>query len=148
MMRTLVEAQEWLRRRVDDGEQCPCCTQFAKVYRRAINAGMAWSLVQMYRAARLEWQHIPTTVGGRSREEGKLRYWGLVEEELERREDGGRAGYWRVTGKGEDWLYGRTTVPRYARIYDARCLGLVGDPTTLQDALGRPFDLQELMRGE
>jgi len=142
---TLGEARDWLRAHVEHGEACPCCTQFAKIYRRKINRGMAKSLVRMYRAARLEWQHIPTSIPARSREEGKLRYWGLVQEADEEREDGGRAGWWRVTPLGEQWLCGTVTVPSHCRLYDGRLLSLVGEPTTISDALGEPFDLRELM---
>lgn len=143
---TLREAQDELRGMLDAGEKCPCCTQLAKVYKRKLNSGMAVSLIRMYRAAGIAWQHIPTTIGARSREEGKLRYWGLVEEETTvRRDDGGRAGFWRVTSLGSDFALGLASVPSHARIYDGRCLGLVGDPIGIRDALGERFDYEELM---
>ena len=34
---TLDEAKAWLRDQVDDGAHCPCCGQFAKVYKRRIH---------------------------------------------------------------------------------------------------------------
>lgn len=142
----LDDAQDELRKLIDDGHECPCCTQFAKVYTRKLNAGMARSLIVMYRAARLDWQHIPTTVGGRSREEGKLRYWGLVEEETTlHRPDGGRAGYWRVTATGEEFVKLTLAMPSHAKVYDGRCLGLIGDPVSIRQALGSAFDYEELM---
>ena len=146
--RTLQEAVEWLREHLDEGAICPCCTQRAQVYRRKINSGMAVSLIRMYQTAGTDWQHIPTTIGARSREEGKLRYWGLVEEADAERDDGGRAGWWRVTPRGADFVLGNLAVAKYARVYDGRCLGLVGDPVTIYDALGDKFDYAELMRGE
>lgn len=132
------------------GGICPTCTQHAQVYRRKINAGMAVSLLRMFAhdPVNLGWLHVPTVVGGRSREEGKLAYWGLVEEELVRREDGGRAGFWRVTELGRLFAQGRTTLPKYARIYNGRCLGL--DTTShagIRDALGTQFSYDELMAG-
>jgi hypothetical protein len=142
---SLGAARDWLRQRVEHGAECPCCTQHVKVYKRRVNKGMAQSLVDMYRAAGREWQHIPTTVGGRSREEGKLRYWGLIEESDEPRDDGGHAGWWRVTPDGEEFLQGRVSIPMYARVFDGRCLGFIGDPVSISDALGAPFDLRELM---
>jgi len=117
----------------------------AKVYKRKVNSGMAVSLIKMYRAGGTNFQHIPTTVGGRSREEAKLRYWGLVEEELERRPDGGRAGWWRVTHTGRLWVLNRSTIPKYAYIYDARLLDMDGEPTSIRSALGEKFDYEELM---
>jgi hypothetical protein len=141
----LVALKSWLLARVDKGERCPVCNQYAKVYKRKLNSGMAVSLVRMYKAAGLGWVHIPTVVGSRSREEGKLRYWGLVEEELEKRPDGGRSGYWRVTPLGELFIQGKASLYSHARIYDGRCLGLTGDQITIKDALTEKFDLDELM---
>lgn len=142
---TVAKLKAWLRVRIDEGTSCPVCGQHAKVYKRKLNSGMARSLILMYQAGGLDWIHVPTTVGSRSREEGKLRYWGLVEEETERREDGGRAGYWRVTPVGELFVNGVSTVYSHARIYDGRCLGLQGDQIDIKQALGSKFDYSELM---
>lgn len=146
---TLAEAKVELRQLVDGGHECPLCTQLAKVYRRKVNAGMARSLIEMYRVGGLEreWVHVPTQIGARSREEGKLAYWGLVEEETAKREDGGRAGYWRVTEKGVQFVRARIKVPKYARVYDGRCLSLTGDEVTIREALGSKFNYDELMAG-
>jgi hypothetical protein len=145
---TLDEARAQLRVKIaNGGTRCPCCDQFAKIYRRPINVGMAISLIRMYRRGGLEWQHIPTTIPARSREEGKLAYWGLLKEATESREDGGRAGYWRVTVKGEAFIIKGLRVPKYAHIYDGRCLRLEADEiVSIRDCLGKKFDLEELMR--
>lgn len=143
----LAQAQSILRTMVDDGANCPCCTQLAKVYKRKVNAGMARSLIVMFRAAGLEWQHVPTTVGRKSAEEGKLAYWGLIEEEKVRRPDGGRAGYWRVTPVGEDWIHHRVSIQKYAKVYDGRCLGFDGERVSIHDALGTRFSYDDLMAG-
>lgn len=142
---TLDEAREWLRDRVNDGVACPCCTQFAKVYVRAVTSTSAWSLIRLYRAAGLDFAHWPSVIGRKQADEAKLVYWGLVEEKLKTRDDGGRAGWWRVTAHGERWIWGDITIPKYARIYDGRCLGLHGDQVTINDALGEKFRLDELM---
>jgi len=144
---TLAEARAWLREVVHEGAICPCCTQLAKVYRRKLNAGMAVSLIRMWRAAGYGWLHIPTSIPARSREEGKLRYWGLAEEAGEKREDGGRAGWWRVTEEGAIFVNGESRVPKYALVYDDRCLGLRGDPVSIVECLGSKFDYHELMEG-
>lgn len=149
---TLEEARDWLRDRVDDGATCPLCSQFAKVYRRTVHSTMARVLILAYRQHDLEWFQLSAVerlIGrGGSSEAGKLRYWGLVEEEAERRPDGGRAGWWRVTPAGRDFVLERVAVPRHALVYDGRCLGLEGAPLTVRDALGTRFDLAALMRGE
>lgn len=147
-MTTVEEAQAWLRDHADEGVKCPCCTQLAKVYRRRVNAGMARSLIEMYRLAGTGWVHVPTQVGSRSREEGKLAYWGLVEEARHPREDGGRAGWWRVTAKGRLFVLGQIRIPKYARVFDGRCLSLdYSETVTIRDALGTRFDYDDLMAG-
>lgn len=151
---TLGQLKVWLRSRANDGAICPLCEQNVKVYRRKINSGMARSLIAIYQAsmrngnAGLGWVHVPTEISARSREEGKLAYWNLVEEERTLRPDGGRAGYWRVTRIGELFLKYQCTVPKYARVYNGRVLSL--DPSeqvTIKDALGTKFDYSELMAG-
>lgn len=147
---TLAQLKAWLRTKCQQpgGAKCPVCEQHVQVYRRKINAGMARSLIRMYRAGGLDWVHLPTQIGARSREEGKLAYWNLVEEEKILRPDGGRAGYWRVTKLGELFLKDQCTVPKYARVYNQKVLSL--DPSeqvTIKDALGTKFDYNELMAG-
>lgn len=145
---TLAEAREWLRERVDHGEKCPCCTQLAKVYRRTIHATMARELIAFYRHAGREWGYLPDSGIQRGGDMVKCRYWGLiVEDDGERADGSSRNGWWRVTALGELWLRNEQPVPKYARIYDGRLLGLVGAPVTIIDALGRKFDYADLMAG-
>lgn len=144
---TLATARAWLTAKLKNGGgKCPCCTQLAKVYRRTINAGMARSLIRMYREWGLEEGYLPDLPAD-SREEGKLAHWGLVQEADETRPDGGRAGWWRVTKKGEDFIKHGLMVPKHILIYDSRCLGY-DDPKELIDirtALTEKFNLEELM---
>ncbi len=136
-----------VRDRRDKGTVCPGCGQFAKVYRRKLNSGMARSLIAMYRAAGTTWTNVTEVTDRRSREEGKLAYWGLVEEAPDGREDGGRAGLWRVTRKGELFVLNLTTVPSYAEVYNGHCLRIFGDETTISRALGSKFNYSDLMAG-
>jgi hypothetical protein len=135
---SLEAAKDWLRARLGVGAYCPLCTQYAKVYRRKINSGMALSLIAMYRAAGRDWQDITKTVGAKHREEGKLRYWELVE-------PGERRGVWRVTPLGEAFVLGRWRVLSHANIYDDRLMELTGTPIGIREALGNRFDYDELM---
>lgn len=141
---TLEEVRNWLAERVNEGALCPCCGQNVKVYRRKLNSGMVRSLIEMYRVGGTSFIHIPSKISARSREEGKLAYWGLAEEDRITRSDGGRAGYWRVTEKGELFLAEATTVPKYAIVFNGECLALDGEEIFVRDALDK-FDLAELM---
>jgi hypothetical protein len=149
---TLRDARDELRRRVDDGHRCPLCTQMARVYRRKLTRVAARALAALYREHGTDYGHMPTVarkhladVHGQGGYLVLGAHWALMQDETTiRREDGGRAGYWRVTPLGVDWLTGRTRVPMYARIYDGRCLGLTGDLVGIEDVGG--FDLAELLR--
>jgi hypothetical protein len=144
---TLAEAQARLRDGLEEGITCPCCEQFAKIYTRKLHASMAYGLYVFYQESGRAWGFLPDTLPFRqlAGDFAKLRYWGLIEEDTERREDGGHSGMWRITEVGEGWLLGRYTVFSHVRLYDSHYLGLVGKQVTLQDALGKRFRLDELM---
>lgn len=143
---TLKEARDLLRTLVDDGHACPLCTRFAKVYRRKVTSSMARMLIRMYRAGGTDWVYLPSLRDGNGAMDTTMtQYWGLIEEERVKREDGGRAGWWRLTPLATRFVLGQATVPKYARIYDGRCLGLTGEPVTIHDCLGSKFNYRELM---
>lgn len=146
---TLAQAQDWLREQLPEGADCPCCTQLAKIYRRKINSSMAYALITFYRAHALCWGHAPSTgdiskLGG---DWGQLRRWGLIEELTVPRDDGGRAGWWRVTEAGRLFVYRAHTVPKYVRLYDGKPMGFDGPEVDILDALGTKFNYYELMAG-
>jgi hypothetical protein len=93
--------------------------------------------------------HVLSKAALNSREHGRLAYWGLIEEMGDvRREDGGRAGWWRVTRKGRDFIYGRIFVPWTALTYGGKTgslLGFEGKPVSVHDCLKDKFDYRELM---
>lgn len=149
---TLADARVLLRDLADDGHACPVCTQNVKVYRRPMTAVAARALVLLWREHGFDFGHMPTLVARRmpdvSGQGGYVvlsQHWGLIESEQSVREDGGSAGMWRVTPRGLAWINGRFTVRRYARIYNGRCLGLVGPGVTVQEVLGEKFDLAALL---
>lgn len=148
---TLGDARAWLRSRIRDGERCPCCRQMAKIYKRKLYAAPARALVMLFRRAGREPAHITTldrSLAGNGGDISKLRYWGLVEEEPAYRPDGGRAGWWRVTDLGQQWIEGEITVPQFVGVYDTSRIGKpFGTPVTIQQALGERFNLADLMSG-
>lgn len=149
---TLGQTREWQRQHAEDGRPCANCSQLVKVYHRPLNANMASALVFLWQAAGMDWCHIRTTLPDdkrfQHREEGKLRYWGLLEEETTRRADGGRAGWWRVTPEGARFVTGTCLVPKYAAIYDAKLQRLHGVKIGIHQALSTKFDYAALMRGQ
>lgn len=130
------------------GGICPCCQQRVQVYKRKLASSAAYGLITMYRHHGTEFGHAPSTaelarLGG---ELARLSMWGLLEEKPETRDDGGRAGWWRVTDLGEAFVHGLCRVPKYAHVYAGQVLMLDGRETTsVREALGDKFNYAELM---
>jgi hypothetical protein len=150
---TLGEAKDWLRERLHDGACCPLCTQFAKIYRRKINSGMARALIALYRASLaaddLDATHHLASLARWTHEGAQLAWWGLIEQDPdERREDGGRSSWYRLTATGVWFVRDQIRLPKYVEIYDGlpRKLDL-SEQASIVDALGTKFDYRELMEG-
>jgi len=143
---TVERSREWLAENRHEGVECPSCEQFVKVYRRKINSAMARTLITMYNAGGTEeFVHTPSLPGD-THEASQLSWWGFIEEERILREDGGRAGHWRVTPTGEQWLLGRTQAAKYALVYNSKLLGLDDEESvTIIDSLGTKFNYSELI---
>jgi hypothetical protein len=138
---TLTEAQEILRTLLDEGAKCPVCTQFARTYRRKVHASMVKTLIAMYRQGQTSYVYLPD-IPQKSRDSTGMAWWKLIAADPE------RDGWWRVTEVGEKWLREELGIPKYAKVYDGRCLGY--DRTeyvTIRDALGTKFSFEELMNG-
>lgn len=143
---TLEVARDWLRSRLKHGVTCPTCQQDAKIYRRSINSRQAVALIKLHNAVGRDWGHVPT-IAGDGCEISKLRFWGLVEEEKDKRPDGGRTGFWRVTDLGEGFVRGRWPVAKSVLIYNNRCLEVLGRKVDIRECLGNRFDYSALMAG-
>jgi len=142
---TLREAKRWLSDRLSDGAHCPCCGQIAKVYRRKVNSTMARALIQLYRhGGTTDFVHAPSLPGD-THEMSQLSWWGLIEEERIRREDGGRAGWWKLTERGALYVTNRLQIQEYAVVYDGTLVRLEGQLRSIQAALGKRFNLRDLM---
>jgi hypothetical protein len=147
-----------LRRHV----RCPCCIQPVGLFHRPMTGTCAAVMIAMDRIARTKyripypWLHVPTVATYHCRDladQGGYRnlgfHWGLMEEERSLRTDtGGRAGYWRLTPFGVEWVRGREKVPKHAWIYNNHTIGLDGPMVTVWDVLPEGFNYDELMRGE
>lgn len=148
---TIAEGRAWLEGVMyDDGGECPCCTQYVKVYRRKISALAAAALIVMERTHGTGWCDLPAIVGGLSPrakggDEAKTRYWGLIEPQPGTLDASQHRGIWRLTALGVSFARGEVTVPKYALVYDGRCLDLTGEQVAIADALGERFDYNELM---
>jgi len=164
MTEAIAILRAWLQGRIDDGVICPCCDQFAKVYRRSISGPMVLTLIAMYHVSRERegcsnglgpWIHIERDINDagrtakRSRDYAKLRHWGLIEphpHNAAARPDKSSAGLWRITSPGVNYVEGDLCVPKYALVYNNEGRGFDGDILSIEDSLGKNFNYGELMR--
>lgn len=148
---TLAEAQQWLRERVDKGAPCPCCTQHTKVYHWPLYSTAVQALKLYYQlGGTTEYVHSNALKAHGHRGQGdaaRLRMWGLVEREKDARPDGGKSGFWRVPVKGEQFLLGLITIPKYCNYFDGRVLGFDGPNVDVRHCLGTAFNYDEFVRG-
>lgn len=145
---TLEEAQELLGEKLAAGAvvTCPCCERVAKVYKRTIHKTMAASLIRLYKECGRDWCRPIDVVGKDSPDLVKTRWWGLMEAQEGRREDGSdRVGVWRITSVGEDFIKMKLTVPKYSHVYDNRMLRNSGKFVSIKECLGEKFNYSDLM---
>ena len=147
----LGEVQDWFLSRVDGGVKCPVCTQHAQIYRWSLYSTAAQALMLLYRCGgTTQFTHVNEIKRLGHKGQGdcsRLVKWGLVEEEPVVREDGGRAGYWRVTALGEDFINERSTVGKYVWTYAGDVVERGGPQISIREALGRKFDYDSMMAG-
>lgn len=149
MAQTLAEAKQWLRDRVDDGAECPCCEQFAKVYKRKLNSTMARGLLWLYKQgdgwveANRTAPHWLVSKGGTF---ATLSHWGLIEEQPGTGGAKRTSGVWRITPAGKVFASGAGMTPARVRLYAGRVLGFSSEQTTIREALGKRFNYDELMQ--
>lgn len=151
---TLAEARQWLRERLRDGEECPCCMQFAKIYQRKLNSGMAYALIWLVRwfEKNPESDYVfvnklaDRMVLRRGGEWTLIRYWGLIEEKpSDPKSDQRTSGLWRPTPLGIEFAKGEVMVQKYALTYNRGCQGLEGGLVDIRECLGDQFSYKELM---
>src|SRR5262245_920561 len=106
-----------------NGPTCPICTQHAQVYRWSHYSTAAHALILFLKlGAASHPVHTRQLKDHGHRGQGdisRLRFWGLAEEERMRREDGGRAGFWHITRKGEAFARNEITIPKDIHAYSA-----------------------------
>lgn len=141
----------------NEGAECPCCSQYVKMYRRSITSSMAWALLLVYRHMqkhpKLEWVHAqdflkkqPVPAAVMSGDFSKMEHWGLITKKHGVREDGSkRVGFYALTEKGKLFCENKVSVPQKAHIYNQSLFGFSGKNINIREALKKKFDYDELM---
>lgn len=154
-------AKDYIESRLSEGVNCPCCGRNNKRYTRPLDSGIARGLVALVRASPhgeiVHVKDIPEMLVGdvvwSAHDFAKARYWGLCEEVtvdqipaelLEGTARKRRKGFWRSTEKGRQFVYSMTKVPKYISLVNNNFEKCHGDDWSIQDALGHPFDFNEI----
>lgn len=137
--------QSDLRLAMIDGEQttCPCCNQTVKLWPRSINASMVRSLEHLYTAGREGLASLTLAKLGDRGQVSKMMMWSLVVQTKVTHREGEFAG-WRITTKGQLFLEGRHSVPKYALVYNDTVFGFSMDVVRIEDVAYEGFNKPEL----
>lgn len=150
-MKTIQEAKKYLRDNFEEGVDCPCCGQLVKRWREPLHSSQAlWLiyLVRKYEQTR-DYVHVKNINPEKMRggDYAKLVYWDLIEPMPKQDDPSKRAsGYWKPTEQGILFAKGLLRVKKYTLTYDKKLLGFEGDEISIQDALGKKFDFEELWK--
>lgn len=155
-MDALQLAKDGVDKNLDKGSECPCCSQFAKRYKRALNSSMAAMLIAVYQNSGKEYVHVNKLLATIPRFNAnfgggdftKLVHWGLTEQKIGERDDGCKHnGFWRVTEKGEAFIRQDILVASHIYLYNRNFQGYGQESTSILKALGKKFNYNELMEG-
>lgn len=154
---TVLDAKAFLKEHYVKGINCPCCNQFVKLYKRKLNSGMAWTLIQIYFETQkckadsamdsLLWIPVKEFLRVNKFHNGHdwtlLQHWGLLEE---RKTDSGlpNSGRWRITENGDKFVRLQLKVPKQLNFYNSKVYGKSDEMIDIKQALGNKFDYREL----
>jgi hypothetical protein len=154
---SLEAARQELRAKLSQGTICPCCEQYAKIYKRPLNAAMALVLLLLYRRAMalsdFGWVHVEnylknlTSVPAALRGDfHKLTHWGLLEAKKEEQEDGNpRNGFYRLTPNGIKFSRREIMVPSHVYLYNDSALGFESKMVAVDATLGKRWRYDEVV---
>ena len=131
---TLANERQRILDHLDEGTDCRACGQLAKRYRRRLNTSMVRFLIGLVKAG--GWVHY-LDVPHRGQDYAYLYFFGLAESK--------GSGYWRATDLGRRFLRAVVTAPEAVFMHNNRLESISVCSVTAQEALGRRFDLRELM---
>ena len=144
------------------GKHCPCCGQFAKIYKRGLGATQAFGLISLFNLSfdrhfnevnSLQFFHTSEIMANYGcRTQGgdfvKAAYWGLIEEMFNNDERKKNSGMWRLTNRGVAFVKGVIELPAFAFVYDGKVQGFTTETVNIRKALHKRFDYAELMNIE
>lgn len=155
-MTTIEEAKKKLRKNMLEGDICPVCNQFVKVYKRSINGSSLLAMTIIYNAIGKKPVHatnflnecnVPAVIKNTG-DFAKLRFWGLIKEVSNKENNkSSSSGCWEITKFGEQFLLGNVNIPRYKFFYNNNIVKIPFEQPELpyKELVTKKFDYKELM---
>lgn len=154
----LEDVIEFVEENRKKGVECPCCSQYAKEYKRPVNLTMVETLQAFaayigdgdrsvyHNAVDVSNQcEIPRLKrNGFGGDFAKFVHYGILEQMPAER--GKNSRHWRIGSEGWLFLEGKLAIPKFHHIYDNRLLGLSGPNMFIHEFKNR-FDFREVMAG-
>lgn len=141
----LEDARAQLHEQSEEGTTCPCCDQYAKVYKRRLSANMVLFLIDLVTKCSADGWMKYTECRFTGRDYNFLRHWGLADTRVNNDPEKKSSGMWRPTQLGRDFLSGRAFVPAYVHVYNNIVVETDKNMVGPQEALGKRFSFSELM---
>lgn len=128
---------------------CPCCDRFAKIYKYSLTRKQISQLKTFYGfCGYADWVHTSFVAGEMGPADfTKLKHWEFIESKPNTDTQKKCSGQYRVTEKGERFLFNGLTVPTQVIVYNDKVIGFAGRNFTAKDIVeeGGKFDYQKLM---
>jgi hypothetical protein len=150
-MMFLKQARAFVEQNKEKGVTCPCCDQYARTYKRKINATMIRSLIWIIRRSQETdegWVDVPRDAPKwvtRTNQHTTLKWWGMLERKSNDDSTKKHSGIWRPTPVGIQFVHGQRAVPEYVLHYNNTIVGWSDTQTDIREALQNKFDYQEMM---
>jgi hypothetical protein len=130
----------------DGDENCPCCGQRVRVWKKTLISTAVASLVQLVRQYQGEAiHHDQFTVLLKDRNFSQLKLWGLIASAANDDQSKRSSGRWHPTDKGIEFAVERRVVPKYVITRSNRVLRFEGPFVGVREALGGRFDYRKLI---
>jgi len=160
-MKTLEEARTQVMASLDEGSQCPCCDQYARMYKRRLPPAAIKGLLGLYSLAREDghdYYHIKDIYETSYAKDvlnigsifGLCAHFGLMISEVREKDEDNLgepvtcSGMWKITELGIDFIEGRKGIHKYILMYNGEVLGRSETFVNIDEALNHPFNYAEI----
>ena len=144
--------EEWRQVIEGEGDRCPCCDRWGRIYKRHINETMARSLMWLCDAPTEKgWVNVPVHAPRwlvRSNQLPTLRWWELVERAGSDDVKKKHSGLWRPTDLGRAFASGKVAVPKTVFTYNGTREKYGDEEVFISECFGTYFSYADVMETE